>query len=291
MEKIGAFIALLFKVAGFVCIQILVVRIVDRGYENLDRSIERSSSDPKSARGRVDILTLVAILFLLITVYSLNSDTGGAFGYIKNVVDVQATKVSLLFATDTPTPTQTLTNTPKPPQPPTGTPTPTATVTPIPTFTPIPSLTPTDQPKLMVFRTTEQELKTIPSIWIENNIDIAMKSGDYFQSHNISVSYLEKYRWPFIWCTLDNKLLDENLGVMRVDFIIDDKHVSQSDIYVYDTTSSFWNCNNWSVTLSHLKPGSQIDLRIELNIQEDIFDGENIYSPGTYIFELIASVE
>jgi hypothetical protein len=300
MENFGPSLALFFSIAGFLILQYLIIMVVDGIYQVVDHSIERSSSDPKSARGWVDILTLVAILFLLVGVYSLNSDTGGPFGYIKNIVDIQATKVGLFFATDTPTPTQTKTSTPTPLQTPTCTPTPTqmltstsapaSSVIPDPTTEPTSTFVPISQNKVVASLTTEQELKKLETIWNAFDLIPDIDPENPNQSFDIPIDSSSQYRWPIKWCATNMQGLQDNLKGMSVEFSIDGLSVPKNMILEYETSSKDWQCHYWVTTLSNWKANSEISLAIRIDFHSYLNDGVKVYPEGAYIIQLKASV-
>jgi hypothetical protein len=297
MELVSSIIVILVKAVGIVFLLYFFNRVVYLIFTDLDQRLEHSKTDQRILHERVNFVTLSIILLLLMIVFAIHSETGGAFGAVKSAAEDQATKVSIWLATDTPTPTSTPTITPTP----TLTFTPSPTLTPEPTITPIhsptplvtdtPTSTPTPLPKVVASLTTKDQLTSIESIWIAKNIDISLEPGDFSQSHQASFTESDQYRWVLTWCARTTELLQDNMNEMSVDFRIDAKNLPQNLIYKYQTNPNYWNCANWSTTLSDWYSGSEVVLTIDVFLQNDIFDGENIYPKGIYKIKLTASVE
>ncbi|MBN1536897.1 MAG: hypothetical protein JW908_09215 [Anaerolineales bacterium] len=167
---------------------------------------------------------------------------------------------------------------------------PTETITSLPTRRTTPTIA-MNLSKVAVSRTTKQELKNLESIWtVDPNIDPIIQSGLFYKSFKGEISQSDHYRWPIKWCAKGRNLLPKNLEIMAVEFFIDGQEVPSNYVYEYENAGNNWYCHYWVSTLSDWTSYTKVDLMTRIIIKENLFDGEDTFSKGTYQIKLQISV-
>jgi len=150
-----------------------------------------------------------------------------------------------------------------------------------------------DSLKVIARKTSRKELDDILSIWIAYGLNAEIESGIYNKSYKIPILSSDRYHLPFNWCATNKTLLSDNLDEMSVEYLIDGEKISDSLIGLFEykvkDKNVNWECRKWSTTLSDWKPGSEVELAINVVFNKDLFDGKSNYSKGTYTLGLIVS--
>lgn len=147
--------------------------------------------------------------------------------------------------------------------------------------------------KVVAKESSRDELDDIPSIWIVYGLEADIVSDEFNKFYKIPILPSDRYRLPFNWCATNKTLLSDNLDEMSVEYLIDGEKISDSQISVFaykvKDKDVDWECRKWSTTLSDWKPGSEVELAINVVFNKDLFDGKSNYSKGTYTLGLIVS--
>jgi len=148
-------------------------------------------------------------------------------------------------------------------------------------------------PKVVARKTSRDELDDIPSIWIVYGLEADIVSDEFNKFYKIPILSSDRYRLPFNWCATNKTLLSDNMDEISVEYLIDGVKLSESQIGVFaykvKDENFNWECRKWSTTLSKWKPGSEVELAINVVFNKDLFDGKSNYSKGTYTLGLIVS--
>lgn len=129
------------------------------------------------------------------------------------------------------------------------------------------------------------------SIWDANNLDVTDIGSPGTRNYQGTVKPQQEYLWPFYWCALDQKTLDQNLENISVRFFVNGEPIPSENIfyYLYDTNTG-WKCSYRAVVIGGWQNNSQVDLKLAYQIQNHINDGRSGYESGDYIHILTIEV-
>jgi hypothetical protein len=171
--------------------------------------------------------------------------------------------------------------------------TPTATPISSPTFTITPdmmaTITATNTPERKVDFITpkKDELYVLPLI-LSDYIDSGKPN---INSYYITVKSNESFIWKFYWCAKYQGTLQENLTLIKFNFMVDDVKIAEENFLKYENESKGWKCQTWAIILTQWTQGDTIKLSALYNIPRPMTDGENNYQPGDYRHDIFITVK
>jgi len=148
----------------------------------------------------------------------------------------------------------------------------------------------TNQVNVTASYPSNAEFNNVSSIWNVNDIPALdlLKPGR--RSYNVSASPSDKLLWPYYWCASTKDVLKDNLRYFSVEFLVDGRKVSNSQVYQYSDEFTNWKCENWVTLLSEWRSGTVVQLDIRYTFSADVNDGYTTYPAGTYTYSLTVSV-
>lgn len=134
---------------------------------------------------------------------------------------------------------------------------------------------------LEVFLPTYEELKSMRMVLSSAGFrDIKSPEIIYY---DLVVSSDEKISWTFMWCAQNREILEENLEHMAIDFLINEELINNNYIKNrFSTNNSGQTCQPYNIFLRGWEKEKEYSLELKYVIDQDVFDGTNIYKAGTY---------
>jgi hypothetical protein len=103
------------------------------------------------------------------------------------------------------------------------------------------------------------------------------------QNRSGTVFAEQVYTWDIVWCARDEATLEENLAQIDVTFEVNGEEVDRRDTRVFTSQQQDLFCGHHMVLLSDWQ-GSSIFLQATLTLNDNIFDGMNVYQRGDYVY-------
>jgi hypothetical protein len=105
------------------------------------------------------------------------------------------------------------------------------------------------------------------------------------QTHNATVQASQSYTWAVTWCAKDQNTLTKSLSSVTAKFAIGNTSVAQNLVMqTQPHDANGLSCVDWFVVLSNWQPG-QVNLTATLTLKAPVFDGNNIYAAGDYVYQ------
>lgn len=136
---------------------------------------------------------------------------------------------------------------------------------------------------------TPSDLKKVKNLW--DPLKFVDRKQPGTETYAATVAADDVLRWGFTWCAKDSTLLDRALQPLTVALRIDGELVADNLILKTTSSSGTWECFNWSTLLSDWLAGQQVTLELEYTLAEDVNDGVNTYSSGTYVHHIVVDVK
>lgn len=170
----------------------------------------------------------------------------------------------------------------------------TATIAPTVTIAPTHTKNPESWSGLLDIRLpTLNEIRAeVPmSIWDANYLTVSDIPAPGSARYNGEVLYTNEYLFPVYWCATSPKILAHAMENIQTAFLVNqevipDKYVFQ---FNYDTDTG-WNCAYHAIVLGGWTRNASYTLQIKHTLLTELTDGEGIYAPGDYIYELVVNV-
>jgi hypothetical protein len=164
-------------------------------------------------------------------------------------------------------------------------PRPSTTATPTPTPAPARLWT-----SLHIYRPSLEETQSLPSMWKFAVYRDLFTPGT--NTYKVTVHPADVYRWGFSWHARDQARLREILQPLKVELLIDDVHVPDSLIQVYeDVTQDGWVGRRWVTAITDWPAGKTIVLEARYELSREVYDGQNTLAPGVYHQIIYVSVQ
>lgn len=164
---------------------------------------------------------------------------------------------------------------------------------PDPTLLPI-SATPAWSGVLSLRKATEADINAnLPvSIWDANLITVQDMQAPGTMSYSGSAQMNEEYLFSTFWCATNTHQLNLNLPNIETTFFVNGEMIPAETIYTYlYNKSTGWRCSYDVVILGGWLKDQQYTLQIKRVLKNSVSDGQFNYPAGTYINELIVTVE
>jgi hypothetical protein len=129
------------------------------------------------------------------------------------------------------------------------------------------------------------EADQTPSLWEGVRYTDLMSPG--VQTYSLTTG-LERRRWTFTWCAIDEATLEQIARPLTLTFYINNVQVDPNLFLVYAISSG---CRAWSTFLDGWSGGEQYTLDIRYHLSQSINDGWNSYPAGDYVQRMIVSVQ
>lgn len=198
------------------------------------------------------------------------SAAGTAVALVPDNLTTLITPTSTLTATNTLTPTATYT--------------PTATHTPLPTKVVITSLN-------VRAAADEDEAINTDTIWVffGGFKELKAPGTKHYESRQI---YSNPYMMRYAFCFDRESLRAQGLPSVSVQFYVDDLPLDPSDVLIFDRTTRQGDyCRYWATRLSGWPDGGAVNLRIEMDLSQDVEVGARDVRPaGKYVYEVVMNV-
>jgi hypothetical protein len=113
--------------------------------------------------------------------------------------------------------------------------------------------------------------------------------GDIY-TFAVSVGPSQDALWNYGWCTLTQKILDQNFAQMEVEFFLNGAPVSDDYVGVTDyneTEERF--CRTYNILVKDWPSGTHL-LAVDVTFLAPTDDGWDIYPAGTHTFEYYVAV-
>ena len=156
------------------------------------------------------------------------------------------------------------------------------------------SATPAWSGVLSLRKATEGDINAnLPiSIWDANLIVVQDMPAPGKMTYSGSVQMDEDYLFSTYWCATNTHQLNQNLPNMETTLFVNGEMIPTENIYTYlYNKSTGWRCSYDVVILGGWLKDQQYTLQIKRVLKSDVSDGQSNYPSGTYINELIVTVE
>lgn len=146
---------------------------------------------------------------------------------------------------------------------------------------PIATDTPAASRQVVAYRTNEQALQGLGSLWNLTTFRDLYAPG--VQTYNVSITPNQDWRWSFAWCAINSTTLGEILQPLTVTLLLDEHVLSNSDILQHQAVSNNGDqCFYWSTVLTNWQLGTIVKLEIRYSLTSEIDDGRQNYAAGQY---------
>ena len=146
---------------------------------------------------------------------------------------------------------------------------------------PIATDTPAASRQVVAYRTNEQALQGLDSLWNLTTFRDLYAPG--VQTYNVSITPNQDWRWSFAWCAINSTTLGEILQPLTVTLLVDEHVLSNSDILQHQAVSNNGDqCFYWSTVLTNWQLGTIVKLEIRYSLTSEIDDGRQNYAAGQY---------
>lgn len=113
--------------------------------------------------------------------------------------------------------------------------------------------------------------------------------GDVY-TYAVNLFTAQEVLWDYGWCTLTQKILDENFAQMEIEFFLNGKAVEDDRVGIEDYQASEERfCRTYNVLVKNWPKGTHL-LSVDVTFLAPTDDGWNVYPAGTHTFQYFVTV-